>query len=133
MVCCQLLCIVVLWCGMVWCVVVVVCCVCVVYVLCMWCVCGVLSVVCCPIVKHPKKTNIDNITGEEHGDSSVDKYQKTQKMGKLSKHGLRFGTIWSSMDPKKRPKTVFFPYTLFFLHVSWDLPTFSAESPFSNA
>ena len=41
-------------------------------------------------------------------------------------------TIWSTMDPKKRPKTVIFPDALF-LHFPWDLPKFSAEGPITNA
>ena len=43
-----------------------------------------------------------------------------------------FDTIWSTMDPKNVRKRSFFPDALF-LHLPWDSPTFSAESPIPNA
>ena len=58
------------------------------------------------------------------------KHRKT--LGKIVETQTSFfGTIWSTMDPKTVQKRSFFPNALF-LHVPWDLPTFSAGGPIPN-
>ena len=54
------------------------------------------------------------------------KMQET--LGILSKHGLFFGTIWSSVDSNNVRTRTFFS-TRCFLHFPWDLSTCSAEGP----
>ena len=63
----------------------------------------------------------------------VRKYTKTREtLGKTSKHGLFFGTIWPPTDPQKVQNWPFSP-THCFLRFPWDLPTILARGPNPNA